>query len=178
MAAQGAGPAPVRHGGSGSGLPVEPQVRALRGRRPASAAAATAPTAVADTHTHLDLQDALTDDAVAAARGGGAAAGAVGVDVIIAVGRRAGGRIARVWATADCTERGTTPRARGCRQLAARPAAPPGGIAALDLALAEIDKLAVPPQVRGIGETDSIIFVPARRPAGAGVLVSAASGDG
>jgi TatD DNase family protein len=33
------------------------------------------------------------------------------------------------------------------------PPRPPGGMGALDLALAEIDKLAVLPQVRGIGET-------------------------
>ncbi|MEU8569631.1 TatD family hydrolase [Streptomyces pathocidini] len=120
---------------------------------------------VADSHTHLDMQSGTVEEAVAAAA-------AVGVTTLIQVGCDvAGSRWAAetaaahdsVWATvalhpneAPRIVLGTpssggqapqTPRAgwQGARE--------PGGDAALDAALAEIDALAALPYVRGVGET-------------------------
>ncbi|MFI1965636.1 TatD family hydrolase [Streptomyces pathocidini] len=122
---------------------------------------------VADSHTHLDMQSGTVEEAVAAAA-------AVGVTTLIQVGCDvAGSRWAAetaaahdsVWATvalhpneAPRIVLGTpssggqapqTPRAGWSRQGARRP----GGDAALDAALAEIDALAALPYVRGVGET-------------------------
>ncbi|MGW5818946.1 TatD family hydrolase [Streptomyces noursei] len=119
---------------------------------------------VADSHTHLDMQDTTVEAALAKAA-------SVGVTTLVQVGcDLAGSRWAADTAAAhaavhaavalhpneaprivqgDPAEGGGGPRADRSRQ-AARTA---GGDAALDDALAEIDALAARPEVRGVGET-------------------------
>ncbi|WP_329178369.1 TatD family hydrolase [Streptomyces sp. NBC_01477] len=102
--------------------------------------------AVADSHTHLDMQSGSVADAVAQAA-------AVGVDTLVQVGcDLAGSRWAartaaewdRIWATV-ALHPNEAPR------VAAR--ASEGGRAGLDAEIDEIDALAALPQVLGVGET-------------------------
>src|SRR5882757_416050 len=113
--------------------------------------------AVADSHTHLDMQSGTVPEALAAAA-------AVGVDTLIQVGCDLAGsrwaaetaeRYANIWATVALHPNeaprivhgdpgGPAPRQSG------RPA---GGTAALDAQLDAIAELAALPQVRGVGET-------------------------
>ncbi|MEU4686033.1 TatD family hydrolase [Streptomyces xinghaiensis] len=111
---------------------------------------------VADSHTHLDMQSGTVGDALAKAA-------AVGVTTVVQVGCDiAGSRWAAetaaahesVWATV-ALHPNEAPRIvlgdpDGWSRQGARE---PGGEAALDAALAEIDALAGLPQVRGVGET-------------------------
>ncbi|NBE54568.1 TatD family hydrolase [Streptomyces boluensis] len=111
---------------------------------------------VADSHTHLDMQSATVAESLADAA-------AVGVTTVVQVGcDLAGSRWAAETAAAYEAVHATValhpneaPRIvlgdpdgwsrQGARQ--------PGGDAALDEALAEIDRLAALPQVKGVGET-------------------------
>ncbi|WP_333770174.1 TatD family hydrolase [Streptomyces sp. IBSBF 2435] len=102
--------------------------------------------AVADSHTHLDMQSGSVADAVAQAA-------AVGVDTLVQVGcDLAGSRWAartaaewdRIWATV-ALHPNEAPR------VADR--ASEGGRAGLDAEIDEIDALAALPQVLGVGET-------------------------
>ncbi len=111
---------------------------------------------VADSHTHLDMQSGTVEDALAKAA-------SVGVTTVIQVGcDLAGSRWAAetaaahdaVWATV-ALHPNEAPRIvlgdpDGWSRQGARE---PGGEAALEAALAEIDRLAALPQVRGVGET-------------------------
>ncbi|MFI9239504.1 TatD family hydrolase [Streptomyces sp. NPDC053079] len=111
---------------------------------------------VADSHTHLDMQSSTVEDALAKAA-------SVGVTTVIQVGcDLAGSRWAAetaaahdaVWATV-ALHPNEAPRIvlgdpDGWSRQGARE---PGGEAALEAALAEIDRLAALPQVRGVGET-------------------------
>ena len=111
---------------------------------------------VADSHTHLDMQDGSVEDALAKAA-------AVGVTTVVQVGCDVNGsRWAADTAAAHPAVLATValhpneaPRIvhgdlGGWSRQGARE---PGGTAALDEALAEIDRLAALPQVRGVGET-------------------------
>ncbi|WP_148590310.1 TatD family hydrolase [Streptomyces sp. WAC01526] len=122
--------------------------------------------AVADSHTHLDMQESTVEEALTKAA-------SVGVTTVVQVGcDLAGSRWAAETAAAHDSVHATValhpneaprivlgdpggtsqpPRAGGgwSRQGAREP----GGDSALDAALAEIDKLAALPQVRGVGET-------------------------
>lgn len=111
---------------------------------------------VADSHTHLDMQGGTVAAAIERAA-------AVGVGTLIQVGcDLAGSRWAArtadeyhdVWATV-ALHPNEAPRIvlgdpSGWSRQAARQ---PGGTAALDAAIDEIDALAALPQVRGVGET-------------------------
>ncbi|MEU8782087.1 TatD family hydrolase [Streptomyces sp. NPDC048637] len=112
--------------------------------------------AVADSHTHLDMQEGTVDEALAKAA-------SVGVTTVVQVGcDLAGSRWAAETAAAHDSVHATValhpneaPRIvlgdpDGWSRQGARE---PGGDSALDAALAEIDKLAALPQVRGVGET-------------------------
>ncbi|MEU7434683.1 TatD family hydrolase [Streptomyces sioyaensis] len=112
--------------------------------------------AVADSHTHLDMQDSTVDEALAKAA-------SVGVTTVVQVGcDLAGSRWAAETAAAYDSVHATValhpneaPRIvlgdpDGWSRQGAREA---GGDAALDTALAGIDELAALPQVRGVGET-------------------------
>ncbi|MGA4951376.1 TatD family hydrolase [Streptomyces lydicamycinicus] len=112
--------------------------------------------AVADSHTHLDMQDSSVEEALAKAA-------SVGVTTVVQVGcDLAGSRWAAETAAAHDSVHATValhpneaPRIvlgdpDGWSRQGARE---PGGDSALDAALAEIDRLAVLPQVRGVGET-------------------------
>ncbi|MFE3887381.1 TatD family hydrolase [Streptomyces lydicus] len=112
--------------------------------------------AVADSHTHLDMQGSTVEDALAKAA-------SVGVTTVVQVGcDLAGSRWAADTAAAHDSVHATValhpneaPRIvlgdpDGWSRQGARQA---GGDSALDAALAEIDELAALPQVRGIGET-------------------------
>jgi TatD DNase family protein len=112
--------------------------------------------AVADSHTHLDMQDTTVEEALAKAA-------SVGVTTVVQVGcDLAGSRWAADTAAAHESVHATValhpneaPRIvlgdpDGWSRQGAREA---GGDGALDAALAEIDKLAGLPQVRGVGET-------------------------
>ncbi|MGI5338416.1 TatD family hydrolase [Streptomyces sp. CA-181903] len=116
---------------------------------------------VADSHTHLDMQDGTVADALAKAA-------AVGVTTVIQVGcDLAGSRWAAetaaaheaVWATV-ALHPNEAPRIvlgdpDGWSRQGARE---PGGDAALDAALDEIDALAALDHVRGVGETGLDFF--------------------
>ncbi|MFI2190573.1 TatD family hydrolase [Streptomyces sioyaensis] len=112
--------------------------------------------AVADSHTHLDMQEPAVDEALAKAA-------SVGVTTVVQVGcDLAGSRWAAETAAAYDSVHATValhpneaPRIvlgdpDGWSRQGAREA---GGDAALDTALAGIDELAALPQVRGVGET-------------------------
>ncbi|MFF7232782.1 TatD family hydrolase [Streptomyces sioyaensis] len=112
--------------------------------------------AVADSHTHLDMQDSTVEEALAKAA-------SVGVTTVVQVGcDLAGSRWAAETAAAYDSVHATValhpneaPRIvlgdpDGWSRQGAREA---GGDAALDTALAGIDELAALPQVRGVGET-------------------------
>jgi TatD DNase family protein len=112
---------------------------------------------VADSHTHLDMQSGTVEEALAAAA-------AVGVGTLIQVGcDLAGSRWAAqtaaahddIWAAVALHPNEAPrivhgePEGGWSRQGERRP----GGTAALDAAIDEIDALAALPQVRGVGET-------------------------
>ncbi|GFE24185.1 MULTISPECIES: TatD family hydrolase [Streptomyces] len=112
--------------------------------------------AVADSHTHLDMQESTVEEALTKAA-------SVGVTTVVQVGcDLAGSRWAAETAAAHDSVHATValhpneaPRIvlgdpDGWSRQGARE---PGGDSALDAALAEIDKLAALPQVRGVGET-------------------------
>ncbi|WJY38736.1 TatD family hydrolase [Streptomyces sp. P9-2B-2] len=112
--------------------------------------------AVADSHTHLDMQDSSVEEALTKAA-------SVGVTTVVQVGcDLAGSRWAAETAAAHDSVHATValhpneaPRIvlgdpDGWSRQGARE---PGGDSALDEALAEIDRLAALPQVRGVGET-------------------------
>ncbi|MFI2642887.1 TatD family hydrolase [Streptomyces sp. NPDC018610] len=114
-------------------------------------------TAVADSHTHLDMQSGTVEEALAKAA-------SVGVTTVVQVGcDLKGSRWAAETAAAHENVHAAValhpneaprivhgdPGGGGSRQGAREP----GGDAALDEALAEIDRLAALPQVRGVGET-------------------------
>ncbi|MFI9203434.1 TatD family hydrolase [Streptomyces sp. NPDC053048] len=111
---------------------------------------------VADSHTHLDMQDATVEEALAKAA-------SVGVTTVIQVGcdlagsRWAAGTAAAhdaVWATVALHPNEAPRIVHGDPDGWSRQGArEPGGQAALDAALAEIDRLAGLPQVKGVGET-------------------------
>ncbi|MCM2579112.1 TatD family hydrolase [Streptomyces meridianus] len=111
---------------------------------------------VADSHTHLDMQSTSVEEALAKAA-------AVGVTTVVQVGCDVNGsRWAADTAAAHPAVLATValhpneaPRIvhgdlEGWSRQGARE---PGGTAALEEALAEIDRLAALPQVRGVGET-------------------------
>ncbi|AJT66574.1 hypothetical protein T261_4937 [Streptomyces lydicus] len=111
---------------------------------------------VADSHTHLDMQDTTVDEALAKAA-------SVGVTTVVQVGcDLAGSRWAADTAAAYesvhaavALHPNEAPRIvlgdpDGWSRQGARE---PGGDAALDAALTEIDALAARPEVRGVGET-------------------------
>ncbi|MGW3986809.1 TatD family hydrolase [Streptomyces sp. NPDC004830] len=111
---------------------------------------------VADSHTHLDMQSGTVEEALAKAA-------SVGVTTVVQVGcDLAGSRWAAETAAAHDAVHATValhpneaPRIvhgdpDGWSRQGARE---PGGPAALDEALAEIDRLAALPQVKGVGET-------------------------
>ncbi|WP_414506478.1 TatD family hydrolase [Streptomyces sp. NEAU-L66] len=112
--------------------------------------------AVADSHTHLDMQESTVEEALTKAA-------SVGVTTVVQVGcDLAGSRWAAETAAAHDSVHATValhpneaPRIvlgdpDGWSRQGARE---PGGDSALDEALAEIDRLAALPHVRGVGET-------------------------
>ncbi len=110
---------------------------------------------VADSHTHLDMQDGTVEEALAKAA-------SVGVDTVVQVGcDLAGSRWAAETAAAHDNVHATValhpneaPRiVHGTAPFGGQGTRQPGGMAALDAALEEIATLAALPQVRGIGET-------------------------
>ncbi|GAA0449600.1 TatD family hydrolase [Streptomyces sp. NPDC046215] len=111
---------------------------------------------VADSHTHLDMQNSSVEDALAKAA-------SVGVTTVIQVGcDLAGSRWAAetaaahdsVWATVALHPNEAPRIVHGDPDGWSRQGARvPGGDAALDAALEEIDALAALPHVRGVGET-------------------------
>ncbi|MFD5709596.1 TatD family hydrolase [Streptomyces pharetrae] len=111
---------------------------------------------VADSHTHLDMQSGTVDEALRTAA-------SVGVTTVVQVGCDVRGS---QWAADTAAAYGTVHAAvalhpneaprivRGDPDGWSRQGArEPGGQAALDAALAEIDRLAALPQVKGVGET-------------------------
>lgn len=114
------------------------------------------PVPVADSHTHLDLQETDIGAAiVAAAAVGVAPLIQVGVDVASSCwGAELAATNAGVWATV-ALHPNEAPRIVGGDPdgWSADPSRAPAGAHGLDAALAEIDRLAGLPAVRGIGET-------------------------
>ena len=111
--------------------------------------------AVADSHTHLDMQEGDPEDALARAA-------SVGVTTVVQVGcdldgsRWAADLAAKhenVWATVALHPNEAPRLVLGDPDGWSGQRRPPGGQAALDAALAEIDALAALPQVKGVGET-------------------------
>ncbi|MFF6995634.1 TatD family hydrolase [Streptomyces sp. NPDC008313] len=112
---------------------------------------------VADSHTHLDMQSGTVEEALAKAA-------SVGVTTVVQVGCDVNGSrwAARTAAAYDAVHAAVAlhpneaPRivlgdpGTGSSRQGARA---PGGDAALDDALAEIDRLAALPEVKGVGET-------------------------
>ncbi|WP_326575382.1 TatD family hydrolase [Actinacidiphila glaucinigra] len=139
-----------------------PEQNQSQSRRPKKDASAAPPlpeplaVPVADSHTHLDMQEGSVEEALAKAA-------SVGVTTVVQVGcdvdgshwaARTAGAYDAVWA-AVALHPNEAPRIvhgdpdnwsrQGVREA--------GGLPALDAALAEIDALAALPQVRGVGET-------------------------
>jgi TatD DNase family protein len=114
------------------------------------------PLPVADSHTHLDLQDAEVAESIATAAGVGVRPLVqVGVDVASSRwGADLAGAEAEVWATV-ALHPNEAPRivAGDPDGWSADPNRLPAGDAGLDAALVEIDALAGLPQVRAVGET-------------------------
>jgi TatD DNase family protein len=111
--------------------------------------------AVADSHTHLDMQPGTVPEALAQAA-------AVGVDTLIQVGcDLAGSRWAArtaaahdaVWATVALHPNEAPRIVHGAPEGSYGGALEPRGMAGLDQEIDEIDALAALPQVRGVGET-------------------------
>ncbi|MFC5910675.1 TatD family hydrolase [Streptacidiphilus monticola] len=110
---------------------------------------------VADSHTHLDMQEGDVDAAIAKAA-------SVGVTTLVQVGCDLPGsrwaaelaaRYENVHATVSLHPNEAPRIVLGDPDGWSGQRRGPGGIAALDAALAEIDALAALPQVRGVGET-------------------------
>ncbi|MDT0382550.1 TatD family hydrolase [Streptomyces sp. DSM 42041] len=98
---------------------------------------------VADSHTHLDMQDGTVGDALAKAA-------SVGVTTVVQIGcdvERAG------WAAEVAAAHPSVHAAVALHPNEAPRLAEEGGPQALDAALAEIEKLAALPQVLAVGET-------------------------
>ncbi|MBD0737016.1 TatD family hydrolase [Streptomyces sp. CBMA29] len=111
--------------------------------------------AVADSHTHLDMQPGTVPQALAQAA-------AVGVDTLIQVGcDLAGSRWAAktaaahdaIWATVALHPNEAPRIVHGAPEGSYGGAQAPRGIEGLDREIDEIDALAALPQVRGVGET-------------------------
>ncbi|MEU8917077.1 TatD family hydrolase [Streptomyces nigrescens] len=112
--------------------------------------------AVADSHTHLDMQEGTVEEALTKAA-------SVGVTTVVQVGcDLAGSRWAAETAAAhDCVHATVALHPNEAPRIvlgdpdgwSRQGAREPGGDSALDAALTEIDKLAALPQVRGVGET-------------------------
>ncbi|MGV9244530.1 TatD family hydrolase [Streptomyces sp. NPDC003710] len=111
---------------------------------------------VADSHTHLDMQSGTVEESLAKAA-------AVGVTTVVQVGCDVQGSR---WAAETAAAYGAVHAAVALHPNEAprivhgdpdgwsrQGAREPGGDAALDEALAEIDRLAALPQVKGVGET-------------------------
>ncbi|WP_377269735.1 TatD family hydrolase [Peterkaempfera sp. SMS 1(5)a] len=111
--------------------------------------------AVADSHTHLDMQDGTPEEGLAKAA-------AVGVTTVVQVGcdlpgSRWAAELAaaheQVWAAVALHPNEAPRIVHGDSDGWSGQRRAPGGAAALDEALAEIDALAALPQVRAVGET-------------------------
>jgi TatD DNase family protein len=110
---------------------------------------------VADSHTHLDMQSGTVPEALAQAA-------AVGVDTLVQVGcdlpgsRWAAETAAQhpnIWATVALHPNEAPRIVHGDPGSPRQGARAPGGTAALEAQLDQIDALAALPQVRGVGET-------------------------
>ncbi|MFF5042206.1 TatD family hydrolase [Streptomyces nigra] len=111
---------------------------------------------VADSHTHLDMQSGSVEDALAKAA-------SVGVTTVVQVGCDVRGSrwAAETAAAYDAVHAAVALHPNEAPRIvhgdpdgwSRQGAREPGGAAALDEALAEIDRLAALPQVKGVGET-------------------------
>ncbi|MEV6022612.1 TatD family hydrolase [Streptomyces sp. NPDC052036] len=111
---------------------------------------------VADSHTHLDMQSGTVEESLAKAA-------AVGVTTVVQVGCDVQGSrwAAETAATHDAVHAAVALHPNEAPRIvhgdpdgwSRQGARRPGGDAALDEALAEIDRLAALPQVKGVGET-------------------------
>ncbi|MFE6481850.1 TatD family hydrolase [Streptomyces sp. NPDC057757] len=111
---------------------------------------------VADSHTHLDMQSGTVDEALAKAA-------SVGVTTVVQVGCDVNGSrwAAKTAAAYDAVHATVALHPNEAPRIvhgdpdgwSRQGERSPGGDAALDEALAEIDRLAALPQVKGVGET-------------------------
>ncbi|MFI6339203.1 TatD family hydrolase [Streptomyces sp. NPDC050535] len=111
---------------------------------------------VADSHTHLDMQSGTVDEGLAKAA-------SVGVTTVVQVGCDVNGSrwAAKTAAAYDAVHATVALHPNEAPRIvhgdpdgwSRQGERPPGGDAALDEALAEIDRLAALPQVKGVGET-------------------------
>ena len=111
---------------------------------------------VADSHTHLDMQSGTVEEGLAKAA-------SVGVTTVVQVGCDVRGSrwAAETAAAHDCVHAAVALHPNEAPRIvlgdpdgwSRQGAREPGGDAALDEALAEIDRLAALPQVKGVGET-------------------------
>ncbi|MDT0466126.1 TatD family hydrolase [Streptomyces gibsoniae] len=111
---------------------------------------------VADSHTHLDMQSGTVEESLAKAA-------AVGVTTVVQVGCDVRGSrwAAETAAAHDAVHAAVALHPNEAPRIvhgdpdgwSRQDAREPGGDAALDEALAEIDRLAALPQVKGVGET-------------------------
>ncbi|MGW6470279.1 TatD family hydrolase [Streptomyces nigra] len=111
---------------------------------------------VADSHTHLDMQSGSVEDALAKAA-------SVGVTTVVQVGCDVSGSrwAAETAAAYDAVHAAVALHPNEAPRIvhgdpdgwSRQGSREPGGAAALDEALAEIDRLAALPQVKGVGET-------------------------
>ncbi|MFF7102459.1 TatD family hydrolase [Streptomyces nigra] len=111
---------------------------------------------VADSHTHLDMQSGSVEDALAKAA-------SVGVTTVVQVGCDVRGSrwAAETAAAYDAVHAAVALHPNEAPRIvhgdpdgwSRQGAREPGGAAALDEALAEIDRLAALPQIKGVGET-------------------------
>ncbi|MBN0046066.1 TatD family hydrolase [Streptomyces actuosus] len=111
---------------------------------------------VADSHTHLDMQSGTVEEGLAKAA-------SVGVTTVVQVGCDVRGSqwAARTAAQYDAVHAAVALHPNEAPRIvhgdpdgwSRQGAREPGGAAALDEALAEIDRLAALPQVKGVGET-------------------------